>query len=60
MEKTSVLLADHQCVVREAIGLLIQQREDIEVVGESDNALQTIELMGTLQPDLRRARRRRS
>ncbi len=52
MEKTSVLLADHQCVVREAIGLLIQQREDIEVVGESDNAMQTVELMGRLQPDL--------
>jgi len=49
---TTVLLADPQCVVREGLRLLIEQRDEFRVVGEAADGTATIELAGHLQPDL--------
>jgi len=52
MAVASVLLADHHAVVREAIRLLLEQRDDLRVVGEARDAAEAVELSARLQPDL--------
>jgi len=49
---TTILLADPHCVVREGLCMLIQQREDLRVVGEASDGSETVELAARLQPDL--------
>lgn len=52
MTQTTVLLADHHCVVREAMHLLIEQRSDLHVVGEVGTGEAVLEAVGRLTPDL--------
>lgn len=52
MTQTTVLLADHQCVVREALHLLIEQRADLRVVGEVGAGTEVIEAVVRQEPDL--------
>jgi len=52
MTQTNVLLADHQCVVREAMHLLIEQRNDLHVVGEVGTGSEVLEAVLRYEPNL--------
>jgi len=52
MTRTNLLLADHQCVVREALHLLIEQRSDLHVVGEVGTGGEALEAVLRQGPDL--------
>ncbi len=47
-----VFLADDAAVMRDAIRSLLSNREDISVVGEASNFVETIQKTTELHPDL--------
>jgi DNA-binding NarL/FixJ family response regulator len=47
-----VLLADDQALVRSGFRLILEAREDIEVVGEAENGAEAVELAGRTDPDV--------
>lgn len=47
-----VLVVDDHRLVREGLQVLLAEIEDIEIVGEASNGLQSIELAKQLQPDV--------
>jgi two-component system response regulator NreC len=47
-----LLLADDHVVVRSGLRMLLQAREDIEIVGEAENGREAVEKVRTLQPDV--------
>lgn len=51
-EKIRVLLVDDHRMVREGIRLLIEQQEDIAVIGEAEDGESGIRLATTLKPDV--------
>jgi DNA-binding NarL/FixJ family response regulator len=52
MKKINVLLADDHTVVRQGLRMLLEGEQDIAVVGEADNGLQTVQLARKLKPDV--------
>jgi PleD family two-component response regulator len=48
----SILLADDHPVVRQSLKRILNQQADFHLVGESDNGLETLNLVKQLQPDL--------
>ena len=52
MEKIKILLAEDHAVVREGFRELIDNEEDMEVIGEASNGLEALRLAETLSPDL--------
>ncbi len=48
----SVLLADDQALVRSGFRLILETREDIEVVGEAENGREAIDLARHVGPDV--------
>jgi CheY-like chemotaxis protein len=48
----SLVLADDHPVVRQSLKKLLNQQPDFNLVGESDNGLETLNLVKQLQPDL--------
>jgi len=52
MKKIHVLLADDHTVVRQGLRMLLEGEQDITVVGEADNGLQTVQLARKLKPDI--------
>jgi NarL family two-component system response regulator LiaR len=52
MEKIKVLLADDHVVVREGIRELIQDEDDMVVVGEAGNGEEAVEMVSQLTPDV--------
>ena len=50
--KIRLLLADDHVVVRSGLRMLLQAREDIEIVGEAENGREAIEKVRTLHPDV--------
>jgi DNA-binding NarL/FixJ family response regulator len=48
----SIVLADDHPVVRQSLKKLLNQQADFHLVGESDNGLETLNLVRQLQPDL--------
>jgi CheY-like chemotaxis protein len=51
-ERLRVLLADDHEVVREGLALLLNEQEDIEVVGQAANGVEALDLAHRLQPDV--------
>lgn len=50
MDKIKVLLADDHSLFREGVRSLLEDQEDIEIVGEAEDGLEAIQLAGTLKP----------
>jgi two-component system, NarL family, response regulator NreC len=50
--KIRLLLADDHVVVRSGLRMLLQAREDIEIVGEAENGREAVEKVRALQPDV--------
>lgn len=51
-QRTKILLADDQHVVRQGIRQLLEQEADFEVVGDTGNGLEVVKLSHELKPDL--------
>jgi DNA-binding NarL/FixJ family response regulator len=47
-----VLLCDDQALVRSGFRMILEEREDIEVVGEAEDGLQALELVRWRRPDV--------
>lgn len=52
MNKIKILLADDHALFREGLRSLLEDQEDIEIVGEAEDGLEAIRLAAQLQPDL--------
>ena len=52
MKKLRILLADDHIVMRTGLRALLERQPNLEVVGESENGRQAIELVDSLKPDV--------
>lgn len=52
MSPCRVLIADDHALVRSGIRLLVESLDDVEVVGEAGDGLETLELVRALHPDV--------
>ena len=52
MEKIGVLIVDDHAVVRQGLRTLLELQEEIEVVGEAANGLESVEQASLLLPDV--------
>jgi len=52
MNKLRILLADDHIVMRTGLRALLERQPNLEVVGESENGRETIELVASLRPDV--------
>jgi two-component system response regulator NreC len=52
MKKLRILLADDHIVVRTGLRALLERQPNLEVVGESENGRDTVELAASLAPDV--------
>jgi len=51
-EKISILLADDHSIVREGIKYLLEEDENLEVIGEASNGVEALELVRKKEPKL--------
>jgi DNA-binding NarL/FixJ family response regulator len=49
---TRVLIADDQALVRSGFRLIVETRDDLEVVGEAENGDEAVRLVAELEPDV--------
>ncbi len=47
-----VLLVDDHSVVRQGLRMFLELDDDLEIVGEAENGLRALELIGSLKPDV--------
>ena len=52
MKKLKILLADDHVVMRTGLRALLERQPNLEVVGESENGREAIELVASLRPDV--------
>ena len=52
MNNIRVLITDDQPVIRDGLKFIIEQDKEIKVVGCANNGIETLELCGTLKPDV--------
>jgi two-component system response regulator NreC len=52
MKKLRILLADDHTVMRTGLRVLLERQPHLEVVGETENGRQTVELSASLRPDV--------
>jgi DNA-binding NarL/FixJ family response regulator len=50
--RTRVLIADDQALVRSGFRLVVETRDDLEVVAEAGNGAEAVRLTGELEPDV--------
>jgi two-component system response regulator NreC len=50
--KTRILLADDHVVIRSGLRMLLEKRDDLQVVGEADDGRQAVDLADKLLPDV--------
>lgn len=51
-DRITVVIADHRSIVREGLGLLLADSEEISIVGEAADGLRAIAAVEFLQPDI--------
>lgn len=49
---TTILIADNHGLMRQGLHLLIDQQDDMEVIGEASDGSQSVEMAGKLKPDI--------
>src|SRR5207253_4382911 len=47
-----VVIADDQALLRTGFGLILNEEDDIEVVGEAENGLEAVDVVTRLRPDV--------
>src|SRR5579862_1636128 len=52
MKKITVLLVDDHTVVRQGLRALLNQEEDIEVVGEAQNGREAVQMAAKTSPEI--------
>ena len=52
MKKLRILLADGDTMMRTGLRALLERQPNLEVVGETENGRQTVELSASLKPDV--------
>ena len=52
MKKIRILIADDHTIFRQGLKMLLEQENDLEVVGEAGNGAETIKLAKKLKPDI--------
>ncbi len=52
MDKIRILIADDHSMVREGLKQLIELEEDIEVIAQAGNGVETLEKIDELKPDI--------
>lgn len=52
MEKTKILIADDHTIFRQGLKMLLEQEDDMEVVGEAGNGLEALDLAKKLKPEV--------
>ena len=52
MKRLRILLADDHTVMRTGLRILLERQPNLEVVGETENGRQTVELSASLKPDV--------
>ena len=52
MKKLRILLADDHTVMRTGLRAMLERHANLEVVGETENGRQTVELTASLKPDV--------
>ena len=52
MNRIRVLLADDHTILRDGIRALLDDQPDIEVIGEAEDGLSTVKMVGKLKPDV--------
>jgi DNA-binding NarL/FixJ family response regulator len=52
MSKIKVLLADDHALFREGVRSLLDDQDDIEIVGEAEDGLEAVRLVGKLKPSV--------
>ncbi len=48
----NVVLAEDHLIVREGLRILLENEQDIRVVGEAENGRETVERVGSIKPDI--------
>ena len=49
MEKIKILIADDHTIFRQGLKMLLEQEDDMEVIGEAGNGMQTLDLVKKLK-----------
>lgn len=52
MNKIRVLLADDHTILRDGIRALLEDQDDMEVIGEAEDGISTVKMAATLNPDV--------
>lgn len=52
MSTIRVVIADDQALVRSGFRMIVDARDDLEVVGEAENGREAVALVGDLEPDV--------
>ena len=52
MNKIRVLLADDHTILRDGIRALLEDQDDMEVIGEAEDGLATVKMVAKLKPDV--------
>jgi YesN/AraC family two-component response regulator len=52
VDRIQILIADDHRLFREGLHMILDREKEIEVVGEASDGRQTVDLAGSLKPDV--------